>query len=166
MSDSVLPRPWDSPGKNTGVGCHFLLQCIKVKVKSFSQVWLFKTPRLLGPWDFPGKSTGVGFHCLLRITKALQGCKNDIMQLCKSDSYKSFQHQTIPTVTPEDKRDYKDERVTHGIRQQAPRTSQAVQGGRRSHLKPLKGKRNPQIQQAHNREELRSCQTGFNSQRA
>ena len=40
VSDSVrphrrkstrLPRPWDSPGKNTGVGCHFLLQCIKVK---------------------------------------------------------------------------------------------------------------------------------------
>ena len=40
MSDSVrphrrqptrLPRPWDSPGKNTGVGCHLLLQCMKVK---------------------------------------------------------------------------------------------------------------------------------------
>ena len=40
VSDSVrprrqqptrLPHPWDSPGKNTGVGCHFLLQCIKVK---------------------------------------------------------------------------------------------------------------------------------------
>ena len=40
MSDSVrphrrqptrLPRPWDSPGKNTGVGCNFLLQCMKVK---------------------------------------------------------------------------------------------------------------------------------------
>ena len=40
MSDSVrphrrlptrLPRPWDSPGKNTGVGCRFLLQCMKVK---------------------------------------------------------------------------------------------------------------------------------------
>ena len=40
MSDSVPPhrwqptrlsRPWDSPGKNTGVGCHFLLQCMKVK---------------------------------------------------------------------------------------------------------------------------------------
>ena len=27
-------RPWDSPGKNTGVGCHFLLQCIKVKSES------------------------------------------------------------------------------------------------------------------------------------
>ena len=26
-----LPRPWNSPGKNTGVGCHFLLQCMKVK---------------------------------------------------------------------------------------------------------------------------------------
>ena len=29
-----LPRAWDSPGKNTGVGCHFLLQCIKVKSES------------------------------------------------------------------------------------------------------------------------------------
>ena len=26
-----LPHPWDSQGKNTGVGCHFLLQCMKVK---------------------------------------------------------------------------------------------------------------------------------------
>ena len=29
-----LPRPWDSPGKNTGVGCHFLLQCRKVRSES------------------------------------------------------------------------------------------------------------------------------------
>ena len=29
-----LPRPWDPPGKNTGVGCHFLLQCRKVKSES------------------------------------------------------------------------------------------------------------------------------------
>ena len=43
VSDSVkphrrqptrLPHPWDSPGKNTGVGCHFLLQCIKVESES------------------------------------------------------------------------------------------------------------------------------------
>ena len=43
MSDSVrphrqqptrLPCPWDSPGKNTGVGCHFLLQCMKVTSES------------------------------------------------------------------------------------------------------------------------------------
>ena len=31
---SRLPRPWDSPGKNTAVGCHFLLQCMKVKSDS------------------------------------------------------------------------------------------------------------------------------------
>ena len=29
-----LPRPWDSPDKNTGVGCHFLFQCMKVKSQS------------------------------------------------------------------------------------------------------------------------------------
>ena len=29
-----LPRPWDSPGNNTGVACHFLLQCMKVKSES------------------------------------------------------------------------------------------------------------------------------------
>ena len=29
-----LPGPWDSQGKNTGVGCHFLLQCVKVKIES------------------------------------------------------------------------------------------------------------------------------------
>ena len=29
-----LPHPWDSPGKSTGVGCHFLLQCRKVKSES------------------------------------------------------------------------------------------------------------------------------------
>ena len=39
-----LPRPWDSPGKNTGVGCHFLLQCMRVKVKSLSRVRLLATP--------------------------------------------------------------------------------------------------------------------------
>ena len=32
--DSRLPCPWDSPGKNTGVDCHFLLQCMKVKSES------------------------------------------------------------------------------------------------------------------------------------
>ena len=39
----LLP-PWDSPGKNTGVGCHFLLQFMKVKVKLLSRVGLFMTP--------------------------------------------------------------------------------------------------------------------------
>ena len=31
VTKSGIPRPWDSPGKNTGVGCHFLLKCMKVE---------------------------------------------------------------------------------------------------------------------------------------
>ena len=34
MAAHQAPRPWDSPGKNTGVGCHCLLQCMKVKSES------------------------------------------------------------------------------------------------------------------------------------
>ena len=64
MSDSVrpqrqqpsrLPRPWDSPGKNTGAGCRFLLQCRKVK--SESEVTQ-SCPTLRDPMDctLPGPS--------------------------------------------------------------------------------------------------------------
>ena len=65
VSDSVWPHrqqptrflcPWDSPGKNTGVGCHFLLQCIKVKSESeLAQSCL----TLIDPMDcsLPGSST-------------------------------------------------------------------------------------------------------------
>ena len=58
MSDSVrphrqrptrLPCPWDSPGKNTGVGCHFLLQCMKVKNESEVTQ---SCPTLSNPMDF------------------------------------------------------------------------------------------------------------------
>ena len=50
-----LPRPWDSPGKNTGMGCHFLLQCMKVK--SESEV-AQSCPTLSDPMDcsLPGSS--------------------------------------------------------------------------------------------------------------
>ena len=50
-----LPRPWDSPGKNPGVGCHFLLQCRKVK--SESEV-AQSCPTLSDPMDcsLPGSS--------------------------------------------------------------------------------------------------------------
>ena len=64
MSDSVrphrrqptrLPRPWDSPGKNTGVGCHFLLQ--RMKVKSESEVaQLPPTLSDLMDYSLPGSS--------------------------------------------------------------------------------------------------------------
>ena len=55
--DSSPPgsRPWDSPGNNTGVGCHFLLQCMKVK--SESEV-AQSCPTLRDPMDcsLPGSS--------------------------------------------------------------------------------------------------------------
>ena len=64
MSDSVrphrqkptrLPHPWDSPGKNTGVGCHFPLQCMKVKSeKEAAQSCL--TPRDPMDCSLPGSS--------------------------------------------------------------------------------------------------------------
>ena len=50
-----LARPWDSPGKNTGVGCHFLLQCMKVKSESKVAQ---SCPTLSDPMDcsLPGSS--------------------------------------------------------------------------------------------------------------
>ena len=50
-----LLRPWDSPGKNTGVGCHFLLQCVKVKSESEATQ---SCPTLSDPMDcsLPGRS--------------------------------------------------------------------------------------------------------------
>ena len=50
-----LPRPWDSPGNNTEVGCHFLLRCMKVKTESeVAQL----CPTLSDPmdWSLPGSS--------------------------------------------------------------------------------------------------------------
>ena len=68
LSDSVwphrwqptrLPRTWDSPGKSTGVGCHVLLQCMKVKSESeVTQLCL----TLSHPWTAAHQaSPSVGF---------------------------------------------------------------------------------------------------------
>ena len=50
-----LPCLWDSPGKNTGVGCHFLLQCIKVKSES-EVAQLCPTPSNPTGCSLPGSS--------------------------------------------------------------------------------------------------------------
>ena len=50
-----LPDPWDSPGKNTGAGCHFLLQCMKVKSES-KVGQLFLTPSNPMDCSLPGSS--------------------------------------------------------------------------------------------------------------
>ena len=90
MSDSVRPhrrqptrlrRPWDSPDKNTGVGCHFLLSnwvaCgiliplqLLLLLSHFSRVRPHRQQptRLRRPWDSPGKNT-VGCHILLQCMK-------------------------------------------------------------------------------------------------
>ena len=74
MAAHQAPLSLGFPGKNTGMGCHFLLQC--TEVKSESEVTQ-SFPTLSDPMDssppgssvhgidFPGKSTGVGCHCLL-----------------------------------------------------------------------------------------------------
>jgi len=86
VSDSVrpqkqptrLPRPWDSPGKNTGVGCHFLLQCIKVK--SESEV-AQSCPTLSDPMDcsLPGSSV----HGIFQARVLGMGCHRLLQQLQK-----------------------------------------------------------------------------------
>ena len=90
MSDSVRPhrrqptrlrRPWESPGKNTGVVCHFLLQCMEVKSESevvqscptLRDPMDCSPPGSSVPWDSPGKNTGVGCHALIQGIFLTQG---------------------------------------------------------------------------------------------
>ena len=85
MSDSLrpqrrqptrLPRPWDSPSKNTGVGCHFLLQCIESESESeVAQSCptlcdpIDGSPPGCRPWDSPANNIEVGCHSLLQCMK-------------------------------------------------------------------------------------------------
>ena len=89
MSDSVRPhrrqptrflRPWDSPGKNTGVGCHFLLQCMKVKSESEVAQWY---PTLSDPMDcsLSGSSIHVIFQARVLEWGAI-AFSNSITQSC------------------------------------------------------------------------------------
>ena len=114
MSDSSQPhglqrtrllRPWDFPGKNTGVGCYFLLQFMKVKSENevaqscptLGNPKGLQPTRLLRPWDFPGKSTGVGCHCLLHIL-ATPLSKIKILQENQTHpSKKAFQQPLVAT---------------------------------------------------------------------
>ena len=83
-----LPHPWDSPGKNTAAGCHFLLQGMKVKSESevASVVSNSVRPhrrqptRLPRPWDSPGKNTAADCHFLLQGMKVKS--ESEVAQLC------------------------------------------------------------------------------------
>ena len=64
------PVPGILQGKSTEVRCHFLLQCVKVKLLSrvhSSRPHGLHPTRFLRPWDFSGKSTEVGCHFLLQV---------------------------------------------------------------------------------------------------
>ena len=100
VSDSVrphreqptrLPHPWDSPGKNTGVSCHFLLQCMKVKSESEVDQ---SCPTLSDPMDcslpgssvrgiFQARATGVGYHCLVLSNLCFWNCDlQEVQMVC------------------------------------------------------------------------------------
>ena len=99
VSDSVrpqrrqptrLPRPWDSPGKNTGGGCHFLLQCMKVKSESESRSVVSNSLQpqgLYSPWNPPGQNTGVGSLSLLQGIFPTQG-SNPGLPHCRQILYR------------------------------------------------------------------------------
>ena len=80
-----LARPWDSPGKNTGVGCHFLLQCMKVK--SESQV-AQSCPTLSDPMDQAPPS--MGFSRQEYWSGVPLPSLNHILIYCKNDFYNIF----------------------------------------------------------------------------
>ena len=98
VSDSVRPHrrqltrphsPWDSPDKNTGVGCHFLLQCMKVK--SESEVTQ-SCPTLGDPMDcsLPGSSIHGIFQARVLEWVAIKGRK----QLC-TKVYKKYLYENL-----------------------------------------------------------------------
>ena len=104
LGPTWLLYSWDIPGKNTGVGCHFLLKGIFLTQGSnlgllhwlllswFSQVRLHRCvrphrrqpTRLPRPWDSPGKNTGVGCHFLLQRIKVKS--ESEVAQSCRTPS--------------------------------------------------------------------------------
>ena len=98
MEAHQAPCPWDSPGKNTGVGCHFLLQCMEVK--SESEVTQ-SCPTLRDPMDCsPQAPPPMGFsrqeywsglplpspfkvlYCTLKITNVFYLCVGFLCMIC------------------------------------------------------------------------------------
>ena len=110
MSDSVqphrrqptrLPCPWDSPGKNTGVGCHFLLQCMNVK--SESEV-AHSCPTLRDPIDFslPGSSVHGIFQARVLEWVAIRSCINLLTIDFCTIGYHSYQKKETFLATKMD----------------------------------------------------------------
>ena len=97
MAAHQAPRPWDSPGKNTGVGCHFLLQCMKVKSeREVAQ----SCPTLSNPMDC--KLPGSSIHGIFQARVLQWGA------IAFSDLYMHTNHlgilvNAVPEATDEEK---------------------------------------------------------------
>ena len=92
-----LHCPWDSPGKNTGVGCHFPLQCRKVKRKLLSHVRLFAIPWTAAYQAPP--STGYSmqeYRSGVPLPAPLQGLKDAFLSLELVSSASIKRDQGLP----------------------------------------------------------------------
>ena len=93
-----LSRPWDSPGKNTGVGCHFLLQCMKVKSESeVSQ----SCPTLRDPMDcsLPGSSAHGIFQARVIEWGAIAFSKYNCLEFLKNSFLDAIDHVCLSFLT-------------------------------------------------------------------
>ena len=94
-----LPRPWDSPGKNTGVGCHFLLQCMKVKSgREVAQSY----PTLRDPMDCspPGSSVHGVFQARVLEWVAISFCR-DLPKPGIEPGFPTLQADSLPSEPPQ-----------------------------------------------------------------
>ena len=105
---SRLPHPWDSPGKNTGVGCHFLLQCMKVK--SESEVTQLSEPswppwaaayQAPPPMGFSRQEYWSGLP-LKKFSKSVKVIINFWISICNSVhlALKIFKYTSVSVYTP------------------------------------------------------------------
>ena len=96
MAPTRLPRPWDSSGKNTGVGWHFLLQCRKVK--SESEV-AQSCPTLSDPMDcsLPGSSIHGIFQARVLECGAIAFSKNYILDFLKKREGENYKEEDTPS---------------------------------------------------------------------
>ena len=90
-----LPSPWDSPGKNTGVGCRCLLQCMKVKSESeVAQL----CPTLRNPMDcsLPGSSV----HGIFQARVLEWGARSFYPSLWQSVQFSSVPQSCLTLCDP------------------------------------------------------------------
>ena len=91
------PRPWDSPGKNTGVGCHFLLQCMKVE--SESEV-VQSCPTLRDPMDCSPPGSSIHGIIQARVLEWVAiACSVSYLNSLKIEAFNSLKYASLVAVS-------------------------------------------------------------------